>query len=201
MLNIYRYSRWDGTQEVSPFNPDEVLENLADDLLADGDVRNALQRILQRGFQHQTGNRTMGLQQMMERLRQQRQQQLDRYDLGSMVDQIKEKLDEVLELERAGIQRRLDEAKERFEREQDASTGQQQNGEPQPGEEQGENQPGQRGQDQPTAGGQRTPSSTGNAEQSGAPQRGQQPSGGSPTPSPLDMLQNIANRKLNQLDS
>src|SRR5579872_4593487 len=113
MLNLFRYSRWDGTQEVSPFNPDEVLESLADDLLADGDVRNALQRILQRGFQHNTGNRTMGLQQIMERLRQQRQQQLDRYDMGGMVDQVKEKLEEVLRLEREGIQKRLDEARER----------------------------------------------------------------------------------------
>src|SRR5713226_5602605 len=91
----YRYGRWDGTQEISPFDPSEVIDSLADDLLADGDVRSALQRLLQRGFQHRAGDRTMGLQQIMERLRAQRQQQLDRYDLGSMIDQIKEKLDEV----------------------------------------------------------------------------------------------------------
>src|SRR6184192_3851086 len=106
-MRFYRYSRWDGTQEVSPFDPEEVMESLADDLLADGDVRSALQRMMQRGFQNRTGNRTMGLQQLMERLRSQRQQQLDRYDLGGIIDQIKEKLDDVLKTEREGIERRL----------------------------------------------------------------------------------------------
>ncbi len=107
----YRYSRWDGTQQVAPFDPEELMESLADDLLADGDVRSALQRMLQRGFQRQDGH-TMGLQQLLERLRARRQQQLDRYDLGGMVDQIKEKLDDVIRTERAGIERRVDEARE-----------------------------------------------------------------------------------------
>src|SRR4051794_23846322 len=115
MLNVYRYSRWDGTQEISPFDPEEVMENLADDLLNDGDVRNSLQRILQRGFQNRDGNRTMGMQQLMERLRQQRQQQLDRYDMGGIVDQIKEALEEVLRMEREGIDRRLDQARQQMQ--------------------------------------------------------------------------------------
>src|SRR5213595_2726721 len=102
----YRFSKWDGSQQVSPFDPDEVMESLADDLLADGDVRNALQRILQRGFQNRSGDRTMGLQNILERLRQQRQRQLDRHDLGGVIDQIKEKLEDVLRTEREGIQRR-----------------------------------------------------------------------------------------------
>src|ERR1051326_1421024 len=107
----YRYGRWDGSQQVSPFDPDEIMESLADDLLADGDVRNALQRIMQRGFQNRNGDRTMGLQNILDRLRQQRQRQLDRHDLGGVIDQIKEKLEDVLPTEREGIQRRLDEAR------------------------------------------------------------------------------------------
>jgi len=108
----YRYSRWDGTQHISPFDAEELMQNLADDLLADGDVRNALQRMLQRGFQRNTGGHTMGLQQLLERLRSRRQQQLDRYDLGGMLDQIKEKLEDVIRTEREGIERRLDTARE-----------------------------------------------------------------------------------------
>src|SRR5713226_5884362 len=107
----YRYSRWDGTQTISPFDPDEVIDSLADELLGDGDVRSALQRILQRGFQSNQGDRTMGLQQLLERLRQQRQQRLDRYDLGGIMDAIKEKLADVIQTERSGIDRRLDEAR------------------------------------------------------------------------------------------
>ena len=47
----YRYGRWDGTQEVPPFDADQIMESLSDDFLADGDLRNALQRIMQRGLQ------------------------------------------------------------------------------------------------------------------------------------------------------
>ncbi|MPZ14570.1 MAG: VWA domain-containing protein [Chloroflexi bacterium] len=108
---LYRYSRWDGTQEVSPFDPDELIDSIADELLGDGDVRTALQRILQRGFQNQQGDRTMGLQRILERLRSRRQEQLDRYDLGGLIDQIKEKLDDVVRTEREGIDRRLADAR------------------------------------------------------------------------------------------
>jgi uncharacterized protein with von Willebrand factor type A (vWA) domain len=104
----FRYSRWDGTQEVSPFDPDEVIESLAEDLLGDGDVRSALDRLLKRGFQNRSGERTMGMQQLMERLRQRRQEQLDRYDVGGIMDQIREMLDDVIKTEREGIDRRLD---------------------------------------------------------------------------------------------
>ncbi len=105
----FRYSRWDGSQAVSPFDPDEVMESLADELLEDGDVRHALDRILQRGFRNQDGERTMGLQQLMERLRQRRQEKLDRYDVGGIMDQIREMLDDVIRMEREGIDRRLQE--------------------------------------------------------------------------------------------
>ncbi|MSQ23326.1 MAG: VWA domain-containing protein [Chloroflexi bacterium] len=124
----YRYSRWDGTQEVSPFDPDEVIENLAEELLGDGDVRNALERFMQRGFQNRAGDQTMGLQQLMDRLRSKRQERLDRYDLGGIMDQIKEMLDEVIRTERDAIDRRLQEASATKE---DAQAGQDEPGTPQ----------------------------------------------------------------------
>lgn len=107
----FRYSRWDGTQEVSPFDADEVIESLSEDLLSDGDVRSALDRMLQRGFQNRDGDRTMGIQQLLERLRQRRQQQLDRYDVGGIMDQIREMLEDVIRTEREGIDRRLQQAR------------------------------------------------------------------------------------------
>jgi uncharacterized protein with von Willebrand factor type A (vWA) domain len=166
----YRYSLWDGTQEISPFDADEIMQSLADDLLADGDVRNALQRILQRGFQNREGDRTMGLQQILERLRAERQRQLDRFNLNSMVDQIKEKLDEVLKTEREGIQRRLDQAGDQ-DSDQGAAQAGPQAGDPEaPGEPQG--QQGQSGQ----------------------------PDGEQRSPTPRDMLENIAAKKQSFLD-
>lgn len=176
---LYRYSRWDGTQEVSPFDPDEVMETLADDLLADGDVRSALQRILQRGLPHRSGDRGPGLQQLLERLRGARQQRLDRYDLGGVIDQIKEKLEEVIRTEREGIERRLDEARE------------------QSGEGGGEQTP--EGSEQNTEGSAPAPSGQGG----GAPTPGPEPpSPGEASQTPLRMLETIVARKqqfLNQL--
>src|SRR5438067_9292595 len=116
MLSHYRYSRWDGSQQISPFDPEELLEQLADDLLSDGDLRTAMQRMMQMGYQNRSGDRLMGMQQLLERLRQQRQQQLDRFQLNDMMKEIQEKLDEVLQTERSGIDRRLSDARQRTER-------------------------------------------------------------------------------------
>src|SRR5262249_49965520 len=114
-MRAYRYSRWDGTQQISPFDPDELIEQLADDLLADGDLRTALQRLMQHGAQNRSGDRMMGLQQLLERLRQQRQQQLDRFQLNDMLKEIQEKLQQVIDTERSGIDRRLADARDRTE--------------------------------------------------------------------------------------
>jgi uncharacterized protein with von Willebrand factor type A (vWA) domain len=111
----FRYSRWDGTQQVGDLDADELLDAMSDDLMADGDIRRALQRLFQRGAQMPQG-RMPGLQDLLKQLRQRRQQQLDRYDLGSTLDDIKKKVDEILKTEREGIERRRADARERAER-------------------------------------------------------------------------------------
>src|SRR5215831_19726460 len=100
-----RYSRWDGTQNLDDLDADDLLEAMADDLTADGDLRNALRRLLQRGMHDPRGPQMPGLQDLLQQLRRRRQQQLDRYDLGSALEDIKKKLDEVLQKERAGLDR------------------------------------------------------------------------------------------------
>ena len=45
-----------------------------------------------------------GLRDLLDRLREQRQQQLQRYDLGSIMDDIKQQLEQVLQTERGGIE-------------------------------------------------------------------------------------------------
>ena len=37
-----RYFRWDGSQSVPDFDGDDVLAAMAEDLVADGDLRSAL---------------------------------------------------------------------------------------------------------------------------------------------------------------
>ena len=104
---LFRYSRWDGTQEIADLDADDVLAEVADDLLSHGDLETALRRLFQRGLQRPQGGRLPGLQDLLKQLQQRRQQQLDRYDLGSALEDIKKKLDEVIRTEREGVKDRL----------------------------------------------------------------------------------------------
>src|SRR5947199_6645857 len=112
---LIRYSRWDGTQNIGDLDADDLLKAMSDDLMSDGDIRRALQRLFQRGAQMPQG-RMPGLQDLLKQLRQRRQQQLERYDLGSALDDIKKKVDEILKTEREGIEQRRTDARERAER-------------------------------------------------------------------------------------
>ncbi len=194
MVLRFRYSMWDGTQEVPPLEADEVLDNLTDDLMNFGDLQHALRNLMQRGMRNPMGDRTQGLRDLLQQLRQQRRQQLDKFNLNSIFDDLKKKLDEIVNMETTTLDRRLDEVS--GEKPQD---GGQPQGEQQPGQ-QGQQQPGEQGRQQP---GQQGQPSRGQqqqgGEQGGQQQPGQQQSGGqqpSETPSEFaDMLRNIANKK------
>ena len=81
MVLRFRYSMWDGTQEVPPLEADEILDNLTDDLMNFGDLQHALRNLLQRGMRNPMGDRTQGLRDLLQQLRQQRRQQLDNQGL------------------------------------------------------------------------------------------------------------------------
>jgi uncharacterized protein with von Willebrand factor type A (vWA) domain len=106
-----RYSRWDGSQDVPDFDAGEALDAMADDLLAQGDPWRALRRLVDRGLRL-PGGRVPGLQDLLRRLRQARQGRLDRYDLDSGLEDIRRRLDQVIQTERGGIERRLAETRE-----------------------------------------------------------------------------------------
>ncbi|HYU38375.1 MAG TPA: VWA domain-containing protein [Acidimicrobiia bacterium] len=108
----FRYSRWDGTQTGFDLDADALLEEMSDDLLYHGDLNAALRRLLQQGLRDRNDERLMGLREMLERLRQRRREELERRDLGGVYDDIAEKLREVTDQERAGIDRRVDEARQ-----------------------------------------------------------------------------------------
>jgi uncharacterized protein with von Willebrand factor type A (vWA) domain len=108
----FRYSRWDGTQTGFDLDADALLEEMSDDLLYHGDLNAALRRLLQQGLRDRNDERLMGLREMLERLRQRRREELERRDLGGVYDDIAEKLQEVTDQERAGIDRRVDEARQ-----------------------------------------------------------------------------------------
>jgi uncharacterized protein with von Willebrand factor type A (vWA) domain len=103
----YRYSAWDGTQQIDSMDPDEVLDALSDDLMSYGDLNAALQRLYRWGT-----DRMPGLDELLKQLREKREQELSRYNLDSAVEQIRQSLQEVVDMERQGIERRLQEAPE-----------------------------------------------------------------------------------------
>ena len=107
MARLSRYSRWDGTQAVPDLDADELLSAMSDDLLAEGDLMNALRRLFQRGARDPQGGRMPGLQDLLKRLQQQRKQRLEQYDLSSMLDDLKQKLKEIRDTEREAIEREV----------------------------------------------------------------------------------------------
>lgn len=106
----YRYSQWDGTQDIPSLDPDELLAGLTDDLMNFGDLQHALRNLLQRGVRNPLGQRMQGLRDLLQQLRQRRRQMLDRYNLNSAFEDIKKRLDEILSLERGTLDSRLQEA-------------------------------------------------------------------------------------------
>jgi len=109
-----RYARWDGTQHISTFTADDLMDAISDDLLADGDLQRALQKLFRWGMRDDDGAQMPGIRDLMERLRQRRQQELNRYDIGSVLKDIQERLEEIKNLERQGIQERLDQSRQRL---------------------------------------------------------------------------------------
>ena len=100
------YSRWDGTQKGFELGADEVMAEITDDLLYHGDLNAALRRMLQSGFEDRNGEDLMGLREMLEKLRRKRKDQLDQYNLGGVYDDIAQQLNEVVDMEREGIDNR-----------------------------------------------------------------------------------------------
>ncbi len=106
----YRYSQWDGSQEISEVSADELIDALSDRLTFDGDMLRALQRLFRFGLQNRAGERLQGIQDLLQKLRALRRQTLDKYNISSVPDEIRQRLDEVIRTEKEGIERRLGEA-------------------------------------------------------------------------------------------
>ena len=118
-MTSYRYYRWDGNQQVFELDEESLMDSLSDDILAHGDVNRALRNLFQRGVRGDEGERIEGLRDLAERLRQQRQQKLERYNLESLMDDLKEQLRDVIDTERGGIDRRLEDARRQLEEARD----------------------------------------------------------------------------------
>ena len=111
-MRIYRYSEWDGSQEFE-LDADELMDELGRNLMSYGDLSYALRLMQRSGIRDSQGRRLPSIQELLQRLRQRKQSQLDKYKLSSVMDEIRQKLDNILKTEREGIQQRLDEARQK----------------------------------------------------------------------------------------
>ena len=184
-----RYSRWDGTQQIGPLSADDLMRAMSEDLMQDGDVNRAMQRLFRWGFQRPDGEDVPGLQGLMQRLRDRRQEQLERYDLQSMLSDIADRIEQIVETERQGIAKRLAEA-------QQGQLGQSE-AEPTPEQEarEGADSPAKRGEQASESGqhgqaGQPDESESGETEESNAA-----------NPDLQKLLEAMAERRLQQLDA
>jgi uncharacterized protein with von Willebrand factor type A (vWA) domain len=214
--NRYGYSRWDGSQRIEGLDADEILQALSDDYMENGNLQQALKRLMQEGIRGEDSQRAMGLREMMERLRNQRNEQLNRYNMASgVMDDLRQKLEEIKQLERQGIQRRLDnqsgqpgeqgrqspsDSQQRGQQSQQGQQGQQSPSDSQQGGQQGQQgQSGQQGQ-QMQSGQRGQPGEQGQSGQMG--QSGQGQGNEDLTPEQMrKMLEMIAKRKREYLDS
>jgi uncharacterized protein with von Willebrand factor type A (vWA) domain len=107
-----RYSRWDGTQRLPDLDADEILRAISDDVMAEGDLAEAIRRLMERGWRSGDPTRPdmAGLQDLMERLAKRREDLRERYDLGDVLGDIRRELEEIVADERSGVERRLQNA-------------------------------------------------------------------------------------------
>jgi uncharacterized protein with von Willebrand factor type A (vWA) domain len=159
----------------------------------------------------QMGNRLQGLRDLLQQLRQQRRNTLDRFNLSSVMDDLKNRLDELLQMERDTIDRRLDEA---TGEQPHPDGGAQQTGDPsapsqppsqasagqQSAPKQSAAQAARQAARQQAAAEQAAAAQSAGGDQSGGQQSGgEQSASGGENDQFAEMLKNIANRKKNFL--
>jgi uncharacterized protein with von Willebrand factor type A (vWA) domain len=109
-MSRFTYSRWDGTQVGFEFDADDIFGELTDELLYHGDLNQALHRLMQRGFRDRNNERIAGMREILERLRQRRREMLERHDLGGPYEDIAQRLRDIVDQERAGIDQLVQDA-------------------------------------------------------------------------------------------
>jgi uncharacterized protein with von Willebrand factor type A (vWA) domain len=109
MLTV-RYTRWDGRQRVR-LDADEIFAKLGEYLSYTDDVRQALEWLLRQGADL-SGMRVLGLDELLEQVRNQMRERYRDFDLRHALDEMRRKLDELLDLERDTLAERRPERPE-----------------------------------------------------------------------------------------
>jgi uncharacterized protein with von Willebrand factor type A (vWA) domain len=97
MITI-RYSQWDGTQRVQ-LSADRIFEKLAEHLSATDDLRQAMEWLMRQGVEY-GDEKLKGLDDLVRELREEMRKRYRNFHLRSSLDEIQQKLDQILSQER-----------------------------------------------------------------------------------------------------
>jgi len=99
-VKVWRYSRWDGTQKEFALDADAALDALSDLLMEGLTAEEALGWMQRAGFElGGLDMRVMGLEELLQELRDQVRDLESRYRLDGATDDLRRRLDEILERE------------------------------------------------------------------------------------------------------
>ena len=118
-MRTYKYSKWDGTQDLSR-SLDENFGALAKEILEAGDVNVALGNLVRDGFQASGDSDASeirpvgGLNDLLAGLEEERRFRLEKYNIDSIISVISSNLDNVIEFEKMDIAYELKVTEEAF---------------------------------------------------------------------------------------
>jgi uncharacterized protein with von Willebrand factor type A (vWA) domain len=96
-VKVWRYSRWDGTQEEFALDPKRALDALSELLMEGLSVDEALEYMRRAGFPLAGMNfRVMGAEELVDELRAQARELMQRYRMDRATEELARKLDDIL---------------------------------------------------------------------------------------------------------
>jgi uncharacterized protein with von Willebrand factor type A (vWA) domain len=108
----YGYRRVGDDDEFDDLDVDELLALLADDFMENGDLDEAMDRLLREGYQSEDGDRVEGLRELLERTRQRRRELEQQADPDGEMQKYRDWLNEIEATEEAELDQLVHEAQE-----------------------------------------------------------------------------------------
>lgn len=99
------YSHWDGSQRSFDITARDIMDSISDDLMSSTDLRRALQRIMQKGFESKSKDRIEGLSEMRRKIQERRRELLKQHNLDGIYDEIMKELEDVVATEKDMLDR------------------------------------------------------------------------------------------------
>ena len=103
----YRYSKWDDQQGELFLDIDHLMDSLTDPFLEEGDLNRLLQQLWQKGYRDQENRQYPGLLDLLQQLQRKRQDLLEKYDINSLYQNIREALENLTKEKREQLRQLL----------------------------------------------------------------------------------------------